>query len=790
MNAKDNTKRVNDVEILTRYERAQMLFRGLGSIDIVRNGTVFPFWIGETNSFWYARSFLADGKEGRDYRLVNAETGSNISAFDHDALAGLLSEATAQLIASDKLPISDIDIELNPVIVHFTAFNKSWRYADKSKCLEVIHTYPKSWVLSPDGSQAVLVRGYNLWLRNLQNGQERSLTTDGEKYYDYAGSSTMWGLKPSPNLVAQVLWSPDGKTLFTLQKDRRQVKTIPVVHHIPADGSLRPQVSENKIAYPGDNHIEEYRLLTIDVESGRQQSINYGRVPVIQNSNRGFFTHGYGWWCPDSRQAYFIDMDRYYQRVRVVALDTKTGTTRVVLEETSKTQIALAGNENLPHSMTILPETDELIWYSERSGFAHFYLYDLKTGALKKKLTSGEWRVRNGIRFDFKRRELFLSTSGREIGRNPYYRDLVRVNIDTGEMVTVVEGNYEHITLCPTTSTAVYAGHSGLNILLCNGVSATGDYAVVTRSRVDTVPETILVDRNGQHIMVLETAELSLPDGWEWPEPVQMIAADGETDIYGVIYKPAHFDPNKSYPVIDAALAYNSVSSWLAKGSFSNSGAYGGNFYYEAALAQLGFIVVQIDGRGTAYRSKAYQDASYGSYEDGNKLDDHVAGIQQLVERYPYMDKSRMGIVSLVAGSAAAMGLLKYPDFYTVGAGIQVYDSRLMPSIVGEHKFIGPEGRAPNTKALEDCAANLKGKLLQCIGLLVSGDSPPASTLRIINALQRANKDIDVVIEPNVAMGVSNYQLRRMWDHMVRHLQGNEPPKEFTLSDTSLDGKV
>ena len=459
-----------------------------------------------------------------------------------------------------------------------------------------------------------------------------------------------------------------------------------------------------------------------------------------------------------------------------------------MLEETSDTHLAFSGNENLTHTMQILPETDELIWYSERSGWAHFYLYDLKTGALKNTLTSGEWRVRNSVRFDPVRRELFLTTSGRVAGRNPYYRDLVRVNIDTGELVTLAEGDYEYITVCPISSTAIYAGHAGLNVALCNGVSATGDYAVLTRSRVDMVPETLLVDRDGHQIMVVETADLTLPEGWVWPEPVQMKATDGETDIYGVVYKPANFNPTQSYPVIDAALINNPVTSIVAKGSFTNSGIYGGNYYPEAALAQLGFVVVQMDGRGTAYRNKAFHDASYGLPGEGNKLEDHVAGLQQLLKRYAYMDKDRVGIVSLTAGTGAAMGLLLYSEFYSVGAGVQVYDSRLKPAVSGEDKFIGSKGWVRGTPALEECVANFKGKLLQCLALSAFTDSIPASTLRIINALQRANKDVEVVVEPNMATGISDYQVRRIWDHMVRHLQGSEPPREFPLSKKPEDG--
>ena len=786
MSSKISTSSVSEEDMLARYECAQNIYRGLGSTKVVRNGTGFPVWIGETNNFWYARECIVDDKAGREFRLVYAEEGRNVLAFDHSALAYLLSLETATVVDPNCLPINDICIELNPLRVQFSALDKSWRYTEETQSLESMDVYPKSWVISPDRKYSVFSRNYNLWLRHLDSGEERALTLDGEALYDYGSSSTVWGREPFPNLVTQALWSPDGKTLFTIQKDRRQVKSLPIVHHVPKDGSLRPQLSESKTAYPGDDHIEEYRLLTIDIASGRQRSVDYARVPVMQNSNGGFFSLGYAWWGQDSQQAYFIDINRYSQRARVVVFDAKTGVSRIVLEETSKTHLAFSGNENMPHTMVLLPETDELIWYSERSGWAHFYLYDLKTGALKNTLTSGEWRVRNSVRYIAERREFFLTTSGRIVNRNPYYRDLVRVNIDTGKMAVVAEGDYEYITACSTSSATIYAGHAGLPVDLCNGVSATGDYAVVTRSRVDTIPETLLLDRDGQQVMVVETADLTLPEGWEWPEPVQMKAADGKTDIYGVIYKPVNFDPQKSYPVIDAAQSYNPVTSKVAKGSFTNSGIYGSNYFHEAALAQLGFVVIQIDGRGTAYRSKAYHDVSYGSPEEGNKLEDHVAGIQQLLGRYAYMDKDRVGIASLTAGSGAVIGLLKYPDFYTVGAGIQFYDGRLKLAVFGDDKFVGPEGRSSAVRPLEDYAENFKGKLLQCVGLLASGDSPPASTLRLIHALQRANKDIDVVIEPNISMGISNYQLRRIWDYMVRHLQGNEPPKNFALTGTSL----
>ena len=790
MNAKVKPFVASDADMLANYERAATLIRGLGSTRVARNSTVYPVWIGESNKFWYVREFLLDGdldKPGKEFRLVDAEAATNELAFDHDQLAALLTEETGATVDPHQLPFSNVNIETEPRVVEFTALGQCWRYDESSKTLAASNRYPKAWEISPDGKQAVFVRDHNLWLRDLESGKERALTTDGEAFYNYGASCSFWGsgARPvPPGLPVQARWSPDGKTLFTLQKDRRKVKSYPIVHHIPADGSIRPQLVESRVAYAGDEHIEEYRLLLIDVETGRQHQVDYSRVPSAQESNRGFFNRHHGWWGADSCCAYFIDIDRYSRRVRVVEANAQSGATRVVLEETSETNLSLANHDAWAPNCLYLPETDELIWYSECSGWAHFYLYDLKTGVLKNTITAGEWRVHNLVRFDSKRRALFITTAGRVADRNPYYRDLVRVDIDTGDMMTIADGDYEHEAANRSDNSAIYA-ISLADPEACNGVSASGDYAVVTRSRVDTVPETLLLDRHGEQIMVVETSDVTLPDGWVWPESVKITAADGKTDLYGVIYKPANFDPSRSYPVVDSAYVYNSATSYVAKGSFTQSGISGFNYYYEAALAQLGFIVVQMDGRGCSHRGKAFLDASYGSYEDGNKLEDHVAGIQQLIERYSYMDADRVGIASMGRGSGPVMGLMKYPEFYRVGAGTHIFDSRLL--LRCEDKYIGPEGPAPGTRRLEDRAADFKGKLLQCVGLLGATDSTITGTLRVLDALQRANKDVEVVVEPRVMSGVSSYQLRRIWDFLVRHLQGNTPPEGFELKGTTFD---
>ncbi|MDC0000212.1 S9 family peptidase [Porticoccaceae bacterium] len=767
-------------EIQSRYERAKSLSRGMFDPS-VPNTLLFPVWIKESNTFWYERQ-LSDGKE---FRLVNAETASNELAFNHEALAQALAEANAEQVAANNLPInhlngqiiSTIEMTLNPLTVNFTAFGKRWAFIDELGSLKEIEQFPNNALVSPDGKQVVFSRDYNLWIQDLVTREERALTADGQENYQYAIPGSVFGNDAFiPILGLQALWSQDSKRLFTVQLDQRQVETVGVVSHVPTDGSLRPQTTFRKLAFPEDKHIEEYCVLSIDVGTGHTQEAGYERVPVSYGGCGGFFENSFGWWSIDNTLAYFVDVDRYYKYVRVVEFNTDTGATKILFEETSATRVDLTmGACDQAHFLP-LPETHELLWYSDRSGWAHYYLYDLQTGQLKNTVTFGEWLVRDFIHFDDKRRELFVTTSGRfkDHERDPYYRDLIRVNIDTGNITTLISGDYEHITASPKDIQQSLNGYVGTSC----GVSPLGDYAVVTRSRADQMPSSYLLDRHGEKILDLEIPDKSkLPKNWQWPEPVKMTAADGKTDIYGVMYRPSDFSPKQSYPIIDQSfVAYPSPIA--AKGSFANSISFGMAYYEALALAELGFIVVQIDGRGSRYRGKAFRDESYGWMNSISHIDDHVAGIQQLAERFSYMDLERVGICGLhMGGNGALEGLLKHPNFYKVGVAAQLYDARIMASNSGDLDE-GAEP-SPNQQHPEALIHHLKGKLLLMVGL--QDYVPPAVTFRLVEALQRSNKDFDLVVEPNWGYSASTYQIRRAWDYLVQHLKGEQPPKEFEL---------
>lgn len=795
----------DNLNMKARYQKAQTLMRGIWNKSVVRNATVFPTWIGQSDCFWYERQL----KDGKEYRLVNAKTATNEEAFDHAELAVALTAAVGQEVRSSDLPINNLEIELEfstestkatlkylKTLVKgicFIAFNKKWRFETQSKICAEIETVPEDWVVSPDGKQAVFTRYFNLWVRNLSSGEERALTQDGEEDYAYGAIGEAWG-NPPGHVTLQVIWSPDSNKIFTVQRDKRQVKNLPLVHHVPQDGSLRPTVSQVKIAYPGDEHVPTLRLLIINIAAGQSQAANYRPIPATRN-DWGLFSSRLGWWATDSRRAYFVDMERDYKTVRLVELNTLNGTTKVLFEETSETQINLMLNGDEVPTLMPLPQTCELLWFSERSGWAHLYLYDLETGNLKHPVTQGNWLVRDIVSFDASRREVFIQTGNRVASRDSYYRDLVRVNIDTGELTTLASSDHEYWAVSQYNhNTQMMRDLIGSISTATGSISGTGDFAVVTRSRADEAPVSLLLDRNGNEILEVEAADISsLPDGWRWPEPVKLLAADGKTDIYGLMFRPSGFSQEQTYPVISHLFSTPDFP-WASKGSFSNGVLLGWPYLDAAALAELGFIVVQIDGRGVSYSSKAFQDESYGRVESASTLDDHIVGIQQLAERYPYMDLDRVGITThLGGGPGAVQGLLQYPEFYKVGVSGFLHDSRLMPSLWGE-KYegisgsVGESSRFPNNRYQypEDMAGNLKGKLLLMQGMLDT-TNPPASMFRVIEALQKANKDFEMILLPNFGHGVSDYLIRRAWDYLVTYLLRDDPPKEFTLT-TSFGG--
>lgn len=771
----------SQADIEARYKRAEFLMQGLRTQTVVQNDSISPHWIAGSDCFWYIRYHKAEGYNAihSSYRLVDAKATTNEPAFDHQALATALSDQSTETVQADALPISDVQITLSPGTVAFTAFNQRWQFDKQTQQCKLIDSSPvgECEALSPDGKNIAFVRDYNLWVRDTATGDERALTDDGEPYFCYAAAASAYGVAWAyPGLVG-ALWSPDSQRLFVMQRDTRHVKTLPMVDHVPQDGSLRPRLESIKVAYPGDEHIETYRAVIIDLATETVQPIDYPPI-AVGNSDQGFFTVSkLGWWANNSRHAYFIEQPRGDQRVRLVECDSRSGATRVLFEEQSDTHINIRPEEmNFPlHHY--LADTQELIWWSERSGWGQLYLYDLNSGELKNRITEGEWRVRDIIHVDPQRRELWIQTACRLPGRNPYYRDICRVSFDGGELTALTHDDNEYAVATPT----VFPGGDA------TGVAPNGDYIVATASRVDTVPVSQLLNRKGDPLLTLETADISgLPSDWQWPESVSVMAADQRTELCGVLFRPSGFDPDKRYPVINMVVGGPWLSA-VSKGSFHNSRGYADRYYFQgAALAELGFIVLVLDSRGGPLRDKAFQDACYGWIPDSANTDDHRAALTQLAQRYPEMDLNRVGLYSPTGYAGGLQNLMECPDLYRVGVVNSHQDSRLINCTVEADKYHGLAGPKPTARFPEQLVDTWNGKLFLMHTFYGALEScyPPASTFRMIDALRKANKDFDLLMVPHPAgFAAGSYEIRRCWDYLVQHLQGNEPPKEFSLGE-------
>ncbi len=757
--------------LLPAYERAAAV-QAQAMDKWVLNQHVYPRWIDET-SFWYNRE-TADGTE---YVRVDAKKGKKAPAFNHKALARALEKQLDEDVDAADLPISALVLDASSAT--FTAFGRSWRY-EKRRLTEITDgAIDSAWRISPDGKKAVFSRDHNLWLRDLKSGEEKALTSDGEMYYAYGVVPNATG---RPALKPESVWSPDSRYLLTVQTDDRKVKSLPVIDFAPADGSVRPRVIDYRTALPGDEHITRFRMTLIDTETGKQTRIHYPDLAAVRMNDTPLGGNR-AWWSDDSSSAYFVDILRGEQEARVVKVDRGSGATRVVFTETTETYLELGSNVYMPTSILPLPQSDEFIWYSEKSGWAHLYLHDADTGQQKRALTTGDWLVRDVLGVDAENRQLFISLAGRRPDVNPYYREIARVDLDTGALTVLSSGDDDRLVLSDGDFTLLLLTAFGMDPSLVSGLSPGGAYYVETRQRPDRPTTTVLMDAQGDEVMVVEQAAINtMPDGQRWPEPFSVTAADGSTDIRGVMFRPRDFDEDKRYPVIDYIYGGPQVAH-VPKAAYSSGGV---GFESAASLAELGFMVVIMDGRGTAERSRSFHETSHERIHTASNLEDHVAGIQQLAERFSYMDIERVGITGVSGGGyMTAHAMLKFPEFFKVGVSAAGnHDQRLFWHTWGERYqgLLDDDNYAEQANLTH--AKNLQGKLLFIHGLLDYGVHP-AGLFQLTQALMNANKTFDLVLMPQAGHEVPGYAMVRSWDYFVRHLAGQEPPAGFSAKSAT-----
>jgi dipeptidyl aminopeptidase/acylaminoacyl peptidase len=601
--------------------------------------------------------------------------------------------------------------------------------------------------LSPDGKRGAFVRDWNLWIRDMSTGQEHAATTDGVTYFGYATDNAGW----SSSDRAILLWSPDSRKIATQQQDERNVGEMYLVNTTVGHPTLRV----SKFPLPGDPIMAMVHRVVIDVDSGRVTRLkmppDFHRATLGDNLSMNDYV-----WSPDARRLALASVSRDHKHVVLRVADTTTGEVRDVLEETVVTQFESRG-------WRVLWETNEVVWHSERDNWGQLYLYDLQTGRLKHAITSGEGPVMQIARVDGNARTIWFGANGREPGQDPYFLHFYRTSLDGGGAVS----------LTPDAGTHTIQ------------ISPSGRYLVDTYSKPDTPPVVVLRDAGGSTLLPLEKADISklLAAGWKPPMPIKMTAHDGKTDIYGLLFRPTNFDPSKKYPIV------NHVYPGPQTGSTGNR-AFAAARGDRQALAELGFIVVTIDGMGTPGRSKAFQDAYYGAMGRDNTIPDQLAGMKELARRYPWIDIDRAGIWGHSGGGfATTTAMFRFPDFFKVGiAESGNHDQRVNEDDWGE-RYQGLVVRHADgtdsyeVEANQQFAKNLKGRLLLAHGTMDT-NVPPYQTMLVADALIKANKDFDLLMIPNANHGygaASNYMMRRRWDYFVRWLMGAEPPKEYAI---------
>jgi dipeptidyl-peptidase 4 len=783
------------------YDRAAQ-FLASNQDHLVLNASFTPHWRrGPKERFTY-RHELGDGRA--DFVQMWAATGKRAAAFDQAVIAAGLSQVLGKAVEAQRLPFKDYE-EIDAERISFSADGKSWNCSTRNADCAAVSppAQDPTAVASPDGRWLAFIDNGNLWIRSSDGATRFPLTTDATPHYEYAASveSTAGvlfsgadgralavkdghalpgppGAPPKPVL----LWSPDSRYVFTHRLDQRKVRDITLVQSTPTDGSVRPVANQWGYAMPNDAAVPEQQPWLFDVISRSGRAVG-AAAPAV------FFTPiqaGDAWWSGDSTRLYLIVRSRYAKSMSLNVIDAVSATARQLWSETGKTFVESASLGECP--MVYVLANRDVLWFSERDGFGHLYLYDGTTGRLKRRLTEGSWTVRNVLHLDEARGFIYIAANERESGVDPYYRMVYRIGLHDGRVRRLTPEIADH-AVASEQEAGVFAKMNGAaaNPQDRYGFSPSGRFFIDTYTRTDLPPVTVLRRADGPLVAEIERADVSklMATGLQVPERFSAPAADDKTMLYGNLLRPSNFDPNKRYPVLDSPYpgpqSHRAQPNFLAT-VFDRSGAQ--------AYAELGFIVVVVDGRGSHGRSKRFHDESYGGLAQAGHLDDHVAVLRELGRRYPSMDLDRVGIFGTSGGGYATVhAMATFPDFFKVGvADAGNHDQRSYIAVWGE-TYNGPESGSNYTDAANPLlAGKIKGKLF-----LLHGDMDsnvlPSQTLRLADALIRANKDFDLLIVPNAGHGtllLNRYALRRSWDFFVRNLLHAEPPPNYDLSAPAL----
>lgn len=719
------------------YERAAQL-QGRAR-NKVTGMELRPHWLADNQRFWYRKELPQDRKE---FVLVDAGTGQKQAAFDHSRLAQALAEAAGADCDPERLPFDWIRMDDEPGSILFRAFDKGWSclletYAIGEAEVELPAEEPAAPrkrdgrggrrppdQQSPDGRWSTSITDHKLVLQDTESGEEFVLGEDGSRDCFYE---------------PRVFWSPDSRKLVALQTQRGGDRKVYLIESSPED-QLQPKLHSYDYLKPGDE-IPLTKPRLFDIASRKPIPIDDQLFPTPWRS-------GDVRWDSDSRRFTFFYNQRGHQLLRIIAVDAETGEAGVVVEEQSDTFIDYAGKFFAHYA----DNSQEIIWMSERDGWNHLYLYDARTGTVKNQITRGEWVVRQVDRVDETQRQIWFQAGGAYPQQDPYYVHYCRINFDGSNLVLLTEGNGTHRVR----------------------YSPDQQYLIDTYSRVDMPPvHELRRVEDGSLVCPLEAADMTalVETGWQVPERFVAKGRDGQTDIYGVIWRPTNFDPAVKYPVIEDIYA-GPQAAFVPK-SFSA-------YYRAQSLAELGFVVVKMDGMGTSFRSKAFHDVCWKNLGDSG-FPDRIAWIQAAAAKYPYLDLTRVGVYGGSAGGqSSTRAVLAHGDFYHVAVSdCGCHDNR-MDKIWWNELWMGwPLGPHYEEQSNVTNAHRLQGKLLLIVGEL-DRNVDPSSTLQVVNALIKADKDFEMLLVPGGGHGIaeSSYGNRRRSDFFVRHLLGVEPRHE------------
>jgi dipeptidyl aminopeptidase/acylaminoacyl peptidase len=651
--------------------------------------------------------------------------------------------------------------------------------------------------VAPDSSIVLFSRNYNLYWMDFNNYKkaqindkdstvvETAITTDGVEYYSYGGGS--FGetnvdkeKNKKDRKAVSILWSPDSKYFVMNRSDDRKVKDLWVINSV---ADPRPTLETYKYWMPGEKEapVEEVLLFDVatkkprklDINLFKDQTIGIFRKPSLRKNRDDDFSPQL--WLGNNSQFFLSRTSRDLKRIDICRVDLATGKLTPVIEERLNTYVEI-------QTPGLVNDGKEIIEWSERDGWGHFYLYD-EAGKLKNQITSGPFHCEGIVGIDEKSRVLYFSANGREMvssdkkpgspleKEDPYYLHLYRINFDGTGLKLLNEGNFE------------------------NNFNMDDDekFYVNNFSRVNTVPESVLMDNTGKVIMKLETADFTniLAAGYKFPETFKVKADDGITDLFGVMYKPFDFDPNKKYPLIEYV--------YPGPQTESVNKAWGRGMDRMDRLAQLGFIVVTVGNRGGhPGRSKWYHNYGYGDLRDYGLADKKTAA-EQLANRFSFIDINRVGIHGHSGGGfMSTAAILVYPDFFKAAvsnAGNHdntVYNRWWSEKHNGVKEEIGDKGDTTFVYAIErnqDLAKNLKGRLLLIHGEIDNNVSP-ANTIRVVNALIKANKRFEMLILPTQRHGfgdMSEYWFWKTADHFTHYLLNDNSNRTVDIEEINRD---